>query len=87
MTPSSGASPSASEVAELSRSGELKSIWVPDEAHEAMRDLCRAREDAVSARQKARQQLKAFLLRHERRANDSRIPRASSGVRTWSQVR
>jgi transposase len=54
-------------LAELSRSGELKSIWVPDEAHEAMRDLCRAREDAVSARQKARQQLKAFLLRHERR--------------------
>jgi transposase len=34
-------------LAELSRSGELKPIWVPDEAHEAMRDLCRAREDAV----------------------------------------
>jgi transposase len=54
-------------LAELSRSGELKSIWVPDEAHEAMRDLCRAREDAVAARLRARQQLKAFLLRHERR--------------------
>jgi transposase len=53
-------------LAELSRSGELKPIWVPDEAHEAMRDLCRAREDAVSMRLKVRQQLKAFLLRHGR---------------------
>ena len=54
-------------LAELSRAGELKAIWVPDEAHEAVRDLCRAREDAVGARLKARQQLKAFLLRHDRR--------------------
>jgi transposase len=34
-------------LAELSRAGELKPIWVPDEAHEAMRNLWRAREDAV----------------------------------------
>ena len=54
-------------LAELSRSGELKAIWVPDEAHEAMRNLCRAREDAVTLRQKSRQQLQAFLLRHDRR--------------------
>lgn len=54
-------------LAELARAGELKPIWVPDEAHEAVRDLCRAREDAVGARLKARQQLKAFLLRHDRR--------------------
>lgn len=54
-------------LAELSRSGELKPIWVPDEAHEAMRNLWRAREDAVGMRLKARQQLKAFLLRHGRR--------------------
>lgn len=54
-------------LAELARAGELKAIWVPDEAHEAVRDLCRAREDAVGARLKARQQLKAFLLRHDRR--------------------
>ena len=31
-------------LAELSRACELKPIWVPDEEHEAMRDLCRARE-------------------------------------------
>jgi transposase len=54
-------------LAELSRAGELRAIWVPDQAHEAVRDLCRAREDAVATRLKARQQLKAFLLRHDRR--------------------
>jgi len=54
-------------LAELSRAGELKPISVPDEAHEAMRNLWRAREDAVGMRLKARQQLKAFLLRHARR--------------------
>jgi transposase len=54
-------------LAELSRAGELKAIWVPDEAHEAMRNLWRAREDAVEMRLKSRQQLKAFLLRHGRR--------------------
>lgn len=54
-------------LAELSRAGELKAIWVPDEAHEAMRNLWRAREDAVGMRLKARQQLQAFLLRHGRR--------------------
>jgi transposase len=54
-------------LAELSRAGELKPIWVPDPAHEAMRNLWRAREDAVGMRLKARQQLKAFLLRQARR--------------------
>ena len=54
-------------LAELSRAGELKAIWIPDEAHEAMRNLWRAREDAVIMRLKARQQLQAFLLRHGRR--------------------
>jgi transposase len=56
-----------SRLAELSRAGELKAIWVPDEAHEAMRNLWRAREDAVGMRLKARQHLQAFLLRHGRR--------------------
>jgi transposase len=54
-------------LAELSRAGELKPIWVPDQAHEAMRNLWRAREDAVNMRLKARQQMKAFLLRQARR--------------------
>jgi len=54
-------------LAELSRAGELKANWVAHEAHEAMRDLWRAREDAVGTRLKARPRLHAFLLRHGRR--------------------
>jgi transposase len=38
-------------------------VWVPDAAHEAMRDLVRARLDAVDALRRARQQLSGFLLR------------------------
>lgn len=51
-------------LARLARSGDLVRVHVPDEADESMRDLSRSREDAVRARQKARQQLKALLLRH-----------------------
>jgi transposase len=51
-------------LARLGRSGDLVRVLVPDERDEAMRDLSRAREDAVGARQKARQRLKALLLRH-----------------------
>ena len=54
-------------LASLARAGELTPVSVPDERDEAMRDLSRARVDAVRARQKARQQLKALLLRQGRR--------------------
>lgn len=46
------------------RAGELTAVTIPDARDEAIRDLSRAREDAVRARLKARQQLKAMLLRH-----------------------
>jgi transposase len=49
------------------RAGELTAIAIPGPDQEALRDLSRAREDAVYARQKMRQQLQAFLLRHSRR--------------------
>jgi transposase len=39
-------------------------VYVPDPADEAMRDLSRARQDAVNATKKAKQRLKAFLLRN-----------------------
>lgn len=39
----------ALKLARLLRSGDLEPVWVPDEAHEALRDLTRAREDAQSA--------------------------------------
>jgi len=54
-------------LAGLARSAILSFVVVPDERDEAMRDLSRARIDAVRARHKARQQLKALLLRHDRR--------------------
>jgi len=50
-------------LARLHRAGELTSVYVPLLEDEAMRDLCRAREDAKSAERKAKQQLGAFLLR------------------------
>src|SRR5260221_9876935 len=51
-------------LAKLHRAGELTAVWVPDEAHEAMRDLVRARLAAVRSLRQARQQLSGFLLRH-----------------------
>jgi len=54
----------AKMLARLHRAGELTAVYVPDRQDEAMRDLTRAREDAVSACRKTKQQLKAFLLRH-----------------------
>jgi transposase len=56
----------AAGLAVLHRGGLLTAVWVPDAAHEAMRDLIRARLAAVRAVRTARQQLSAFLLRHER---------------------
>ncbi|MCK5794628.1 MAG: transposase, partial [Anaerolineales bacterium] len=55
----------ASMLARLYRAGELTGVWVPDEEDEAMRDLVRARQDAITASIKAKQRLKAFLLRHQ----------------------
>src|SRR5215472_894369 len=54
----------AASLARLHRAGELTAVWVPDAKHEAMRDLVRARLDAVHALRRARQQLSGFLLRH-----------------------
>src|ERR1700723_2797772 len=56
----------AANLAVLHRGGLLTAVWVPDAAHEAMRDLIRARQATVRAVRVARQQLSAFLLRHER---------------------
>ena len=53
------------QLAECSRAGQLSAIWIPDPDDEAIRDLSRAREDAVNSRTQARHQLKGFLLRHD----------------------
>jgi transposase len=52
-------------LAKLHRAGELTTIWIPDAAHQAMRDLVRARATAVRVLSKARQHLQGFLLRHD----------------------
>jgi transposase len=53
-------------LARLHRAGELRPIYVPDDADEAMRDLVRAREEAVVGGTQAKYR-KAFLLRQGRR--------------------
>jgi transposase len=54
----------AVKLARLHRAGELTAVHVPEATDEAMRDLCRARTDAVQDLRRGRAQLKAFLLRH-----------------------
>jgi transposase len=60
-------------LARLLRSGDLTSIYVPTVDDEALRDLSRAREDAVHDLKRSKVRLKAFLLRqdirYEGRAN------------------
>lgn len=51
-------------LARLHRAGELTAVHIPDERDEAIRDLCRARTDAVQDQRSGRNQLKAFLLRN-----------------------
>src|ERR1700730_11004990 len=50
------------------RAGDLTPVWVPDAAHEALRDLVRARLAAKRDQLRARHRLGKFLLRHGRRA-------------------
>lgn len=53
-------------LAQTLRAGQLTEVWVPDEAHEAMRDLVRLRAQAMRDLRKSRQHLLSFLLRHGR---------------------
>jgi transposase len=67
----------ALKLARLLRSGDLTPVWVPDEAHEALRNLVRARADAKADQLRAKHRLSKFLLRQ------GCWP--PSGVRNWSQ--
>src|SRR5438874_330463 len=53
----------AQKLARSYRSGDLTEVWVPDAAHEALRDLVRAREAAKKDQLRARHRLQKFLLR------------------------
>src|SRR6188768_631004 len=41
------------QLAECSRAGQLSAVWIPEPSDEAIRDLARAREDAVNSRVQA----------------------------------
>jgi transposase len=56
----------AQSLARLLRAGELTAVWVPDETHEAVRDLVRTRGMAAEDYRRKRQHVTAFLLRHGR---------------------
>jgi transposase len=55
----------AIQLARLLRSGDLTPVYVPQVEDEAIRDLSRAREDALRDLKPAKQRLKAFLLRQD----------------------
>ena len=61
----------AERLARCYRAGELTAVWVPDEQHEALRDLVRAREAAKQDQLRHRHQLGKFLLRHGKRPTDA----------------
>lgn len=66
----------AEKLARCYRSGDLTPVWVPDAAHEALRDLVRAREAAKKDQLRARHRLAKFFLR--------RGLRAAAGVKNWT---
>ena len=53
----------AKKLARLLRSGDLIAVFVPGVEDEAIRDLCRVREDTLRDLKAAKQRLKALLLR------------------------
>jgi transposase len=66
----------ALKLARNYRAGELTAVWVPGAAHEALRDLVRAREAAKKDQLRAKHRLGKFLLRHGRRP--------PTGMKSWT---
>jgi transposase len=67
----------AMKLARTYRAGDLTAVWVPDAAHEALRDLVRAREAAKKDQLRARHRLGKFLLRQGRRP--------PAAMKAWTQ--
>jgi transposase len=67
----------AQQLARLLRAGELTAVWVPDEAHEAVRDLIRARQAAVEDLRRRRQAISSMMLRQGR---------VFPGKKTWGAM-
>lgn len=68
----------ALQLARLHRLGDLTAVWVPTPEHEALRDLCRAREAAKRDRERARHRLLKLLARH--------AVEPPVGVKRWSRA-
>ena len=78
----------AIKLVRLLRAGELTAVHIPDETDEAIRDLCRARVDAMDDLRRAKNRLLAMLRRlgfrytgkthwteaHKRYLRDLRLP-------------
>ena len=64
----------AKKLAHCYRAGDLTAVWVPDEAHESLRDLVRAREAAKKDQLRARHRLQKFLLRQGVQRPDGMTP-------------
>lgn len=64
-------------LARMDRAGELTLVWAPDRAHEAIRDLSRARGDFKRVDKQLRQRLGALMLRHDKRYG---------GRQNWTQA-
>lgn len=74
----------AMKLARCYRAGDLTTVWVPDRAHEALRDLVRAREAAKKDQLRARNRLSKFLLRAGRRRPQ---PQTRWGTRHLAWIR
>ncbi len=72
----------ADKLARFFRAGELSVIRIPSREEEAVRDLVRAREDAVVDRLRARHRLSKFLLRQGRLYQKTK----SWGVAHWAWI-
>jgi transposase len=67
----------AIKLVRLLRAAELTAVHVPDEADEAIRDLCRARVDAVDDLRRAKNRLTGLLRR---------LGHRYAGAATWSEA-
>jgi transposase len=68
----------AEKLARCHRAGDLTAVWVPDAAHEALRDVVRAREAAKKDELRAKHRLSKYLLRNGWRP--------SQGAGAWSNA-
>jgi len=68
----------AEKLARSYRAGDLTPVWVPDAAHEALRDLVRARLAAKRDQLRARHRLSKFLMRHGKRPEKD--------IKAWSET-